>query len=139
MVPSFEQIILDVCRNHFTGIEAIYLFGSHAKGEEGPNSDMDIALVFEHQRAKELGDLMLSDAALELARSLGCHVDMINLRLASTVFQYQVITTGKLLYSSEVINPYVFEGLIVSLYQKLKEERTLIEKSIQTSGEVYAQ
>ena len=134
-----EPQILETCLRHFAGLEAIYLFGSFGQGEAGASSDLDLGLMFDHQSAKALGNLSLSDAALELSRVTGLEVDLVNLRGVSTLFQHQIITTGKLLYQAPGSDPFAFEGLVLSLYQKLKEERAPIEKAIRQSGEVYAQ
>jgi len=130
MVHSTEQVILEICQRHYGEVEAVYLFGSHARGEADPNSDLDLAILFDYEQAQAVGELSLSEAALELARVVGCSVDLVNLRQVSTVFQYQIITTGKLLFAGPGSTPYIFEGLVVSLYQKLLAERLRTDELI---------
>ncbi len=138
MVHSFNQEIVESCKRHFPNLEAVYLFGSEADEQAGPNSDLDIALLLSHGEAQKFGNLALSDAMLEMQSSFDKKVDLINLREVSTVFQYQVITTGVVLFSQTLEDLFSFEGLVVSMYQKLKEERALIEQDIKTTGEIYA-
>lgn len=71
----------------------IYLFGSYAKGTEHASSDINIAYM---------SDVVLSDyerfmLAEELASELNKDVDLVDLKLATTVFQTQIIATGKLI------------------------------------------
>lgn len=70
---------------------AIHAFGSRIQGHARPDSDLDLAVLVEGY----VPPLSLFDLAGELADLAGCSVDLLDLRAASTVMQYQIITTGE--------------------------------------------
>jgi predicted nucleotidyltransferase len=117
--------------------QAIYLFGSAAAGRLRDDSDVDVAVLLPHARAKELGGLALSDLAFDLMKALRRDVDLINLRLASTVLQKQVIENGIVLFCADEYAQDEFEMLTISFYQKLNEERAGILQSLKESRGVY--
>jgi predicted nucleotidyltransferase len=110
--------------------QAIYLFGSAAAGRMRNDSDVDVAVLLPHVRAKALGSLALSDLAFDLMKTLRRDVDLINLRLVSTVLQKQVIENGIVLFCADEYARDEFEMLTISFYQKLNEERAGILKSL---------
>jgi predicted nucleotidyltransferase len=117
--------------------QAIYLFGSAAAGRIRDDSDVDVAVLLPHERAKEVGSLALSDLAFDLMKALRRDVDLINLRLASTVLQKQVIENGIVLFCADEYAQDEFEMLTISFYQKLNEERAGILQSLKESRGVY--
>jgi predicted nucleotidyltransferase len=117
--------------------QAIYLFGSAAAGRLRDDSDVDVAVLLPHARAKEVGSLALSDLAFDLMKALRRDVDLINLRLASTVLQKQVIENGIVLFCADEYAQDEFEMLTISFYQKLNEERAGILQSLKESRGVY--
>lgn len=77
----------EVCRRY--GIARLFLFGSVARGEEGPDSDID--LLYELRPGARLG-WEVDDLADELAGLFGRAVDLvsrrsINPRLRSTILR----------------------------------------------------
>lgn len=117
--------------------QAIYLFGSAAKGRMRDDSDVDVAVLLPHVRAKELGSLALSDLAFDLMKALRRDVDLVNLRLVSTVLQKQVIENGIVLFCANDYAREEFEMLTISFYQKLNEERAGILQSLKEDRGVY--
>ncbi|MCI5145630.1 MAG: nucleotidyltransferase domain-containing protein, partial [Candidatus Electrothrix sp. AR3] len=117
------QIIVAAVLRHYPAVQAVYLFGSLASGEEWPDSDADIGLLLPIQEAKEQSSLLLSSCAMDLADLLRREVDLLNLRRVSTVMQHQVVTTGQLLHYGDQYAKDEFEMLTLSFYQKLNEER----------------
>jgi predicted nucleotidyltransferase len=67
-----------------------YICWTWGTDEERPDSDVDIAVLLPPMRAKEIGSLVASDLQLALLASVKKEVDLINLRLVSTVFQKQL-------------------------------------------------
>lgn len=55
------------------GVAALYLFGSHARGEAGPDSDID--LFVDKDRSRKFGFDEFMDAYLLLEQRLGGNVD----------------------------------------------------------------
>ena len=51
---------LKLVRKNYTGFEKAFLFGSYAKGNSNPDSDIDIALIFEKLKDDERFDMQVS-------------------------------------------------------------------------------
>lgn len=117
--------------------QAIYLFGSAAAGRLRDDSDVDVAVLLPHVRAKELGSLALSDLAFDLMKALRRDVDLVNLRQVSTVLQIEVMAHGIVLYCADEHALAEFEMLTLSFYQKLNEERADILQSFKEGKPVY--
>jgi predicted nucleotidyltransferase len=97
---------------------AIYAFGSQVQGTAGPQSNLDLAVLV----AGYADPLTLWDVAGTLADIAGCPVDLLDLRAASTVMQYQVITTGQRLWSVGLAAG-LFETYVLSEKTALDEAR----------------
>jgi len=79
-------------------VKLIYLFGSMVTGQQHENSDLDIAIL----PAPALDNLERWQIAQDLACEFDINVDLVDLNVASTVLCQQVITTGELLWGSQV-------------------------------------
>jgi hypothetical protein len=78
------------------GIACAYLFGSAARGEAGPRSDLDIALLFDTPPpATLLGPL--SRIRAELEALTGRAVDLIDLHRAPPDLVHRILRDGVLL------------------------------------------
>lgn len=111
----------------------IYIFDSFAKGTSNKDSDIDIA-YFSEIKLDNYDRFML---AQELAVILNKNVDLIDLSQATTVFQTQIVSTGKVIYCNDDNLRMNFEMLTLKMYAKLNEERKEILERIYESGEVY--
>ncbi len=118
--------------------QAIYLFGSYGTENEWPNSDVDMAVLLPHDDAKRVGCLALSVTHLDLEHLLGRDVDLVNLRLASTVFQKEVIMAERRIFCADTYAANEFEMLVLSFYQKLNEERAEVLAEGLRSGRFYS-
>lgn len=136
---SDEQIatLFEIIRRDFPSTQAIYLFGSYAHGTQHAESDVDVAVLLPVREARVAGDLRLSDTALALSRHARRDVDLVNLRLVSTVFQNQIIHTGRLIYSGDEPARREFEMLTLSFYMKLNEERADILRQFRETRRAY--
>ena len=130
--------IIQTITDHFPNVQAIYLFGSYAAGEQRADSDMDIAILLPHDEAKQSKDLSFSDLKFRLSDIAKADVDLINLRLVSTVFQNEIINTGKRIYCADEFAADEFEALTLSFYQKLNEERAEILRDFFQTNRAYA-
>ena len=137
MNGAIEALIIDTVLAHYPEVQGIYLFGSYATGDEWPDSDMDVALLFPHEQAKKIQDLILSQCRIELETKLNKEVDLLNGRRVSTVFQKEIIR-GKLIHCADQYAVDEFEMLVVSYYQKLNEERRGILVSFHRTGRAYS-
>lgn len=111
---------------------AIYAFGSRVLGTAGPDSDLDLAVLV----AGYAEPLVLFDLAGELADTAGCEVDLLDLRAASTVMQYQIITTGQRWWARDA-QAALFEAAVLSEKTELDTARADLLRDIQQRGRVY--
>lgn len=123
---------LETLRQRWPELLAVYLFGSVASGQAGPDSDVDLAVLLPGQADA----LALWDEAQTLAGMLGRSVDLLDLRAASTVMQYQVITTGQRLWARDA-QAALYESFILSEKTALDAARTELLQDIEQSGRVY--
>lgn len=129
--------IVEVIRRHHPDVQAVYLFGTYGTQDEWPDSDVDVAVLLPAPSAKKVGSLALGACASELGSLLGKQLDLINLRCADTVFQSEVLNTAREIYVGDRKAAAEFTLLIMSLYQKLTEERAGIVRQIMRTGRVY--
>ncbi len=80
-----------------------------------------------------LGALFCFDLSQKVARLINKDVDLVDLRNASTVFSFQILSTGKRVYCSFEKKCEAYESLIYSDYVRLNDERKhIIQDIIQT-------
>lgn len=113
--PHFDFVlapngpVLTAILERFPHALAVYAFGSQIQGTAGPESDQDLAvLVAAYADPVQRGEL-----AGSLADVVGCRVDLLDLRAASSVMQYQVITKGCRLWVKG-IDADLFESFFLS-------------------------
>jgi predicted nucleotidyltransferase len=111
----------------------IYAFGSQVHGTANMDSDLDLAVLV----AGYADALTLWDLAGSLAEMVGSHVDLLDLRAASTVMQYQVITTGERLWSVG-LQAGLFECYVLSEKTDLDRARAPLLADILSTGKIYA-
>ena len=99
---------------------------------------MDIAVLLPPEQAAQQPQLMLTSCHYEMADALGNPFDLLNARKVSTVFQKEIIASGRLIYCADDDVVAEFESLTLSLYQKLNEERKAILESFDETGRAYA-
>lgn len=125
---------MDLLKTSLPALLAIYAFGSRVHGETSPSSDLDLAVLV----AGYAEPLMLFDLAGTLADVAGYPVDLLDLRAASTVMQYQVITTGECWWRKDV-QAAVYEAAILSEKTELDTARAGLLSDIGKSGVIYGQ
>lgn len=131
-----EAKIIDVIVRHCPDVQAIYLFGSSGTEYERPESDIDLAVLLPHPSAKAAGNPALRECHSALVDLLDRPVDLVNLRTVNTVFQHQVIQTGRRIFNAHPTASDTFEMLTLSYYQKLQEERASIVAEIVQSKRI---
>ncbi|WP_373975521.1 nucleotidyltransferase domain-containing protein [Chitinibacter sp. SCUT-21] len=124
--------ILAQLQSAFPNLLAVYLFGSFAKGENDAQSDVDLAVLL----AGHSDPVALWQIGQNVAASINRDVDLIDLRQASTVMQYQIITQGQRLWALDS-QAAIFESFILSEKTNLDTARSGILKDIQQRGSVY--
>ncbi len=132
-----KNMLVAAIRQCFPTVQGIYLFGSFATASANAASDVDIAVLLPHQIAKQHRNLYLSELHLTLEKQLERSVDLVNLRLVSTVLQQQVIEHGQVLDCQDQYALAEFEMLTCSFYQKLNEERKEILQDFWETARAY--
>jgi predicted nucleotidyltransferase len=125
--------ITQYLKSSVDGLDIIYQFGSQVAGPLHKDSDLDIAIKC--KSAINIKDIWALSS--ELADLANCHVDLIDLSVASTVMRLQVVDKGICLYESDKKKTTTFEDFVYSDYVRLNEEREGILKDIATRGTVY--
>jgi len=133
-----ERTIIEVVLEHHREVQAVYLFGSYGTGEEWPQSDVDIAVLLPPATAKSLGFFDLINTQTALASGLHKSVDLVNLRRVSTVLQKEVVMADRRIHTPDEHAADEFEMLVLSLYQKLNQERAEVLSEGLRSGRFYA-
>lgn len=128
---SNEQIVTAL-QTQLPDLLAVYVFGSQAQGTAGPASDLDLAVLV----AGMAEPVHLWELAQTLAGLSGCEVDLLDLRAASTVMQYQIITTGTRLWEKNA-QAAIFESVILSEKTELDTARAALLADVQREGTVY--
>jgi len=111
---------------------AVYAFGSQVHGNANAESDLDLAVLLPGYAAP----LKLWELASQLSDAVDCPVDLLDLRAASTVMQYQVLTQGRKLWSIEPVTG-LFEAFVLSEHTQLGEARAALLADIAKNGRVY--
>lgn len=124
--------VLTYLRANLPGLLAVYAFGSQVRGEAHAHSDLDLAALVEGR----IDPLQLWHLSGELADIVKVPVDLLDLRAASTVMQYQVITTGRRLWSKDG-QAGIFESYILSEKTALDCARAELLVDIYKDGTVY--
>lgn len=133
-----NDLIVRIILEHYPTAQAIYLFGTYGTPDEWPDSDVDIAVLLPHEQARRQPRLMLTPCHYALADALERSVDLLNAREVSTVFQKEIIESGRPLYCADDEALAAFEMLTLSHYQKLNEERKEIIEAFEETGKAYA-
>jgi uncharacterized protein len=111
---------------------AIYAFGSRIQGNARPDSDLDLAILVAGY-AQPLALWTLADEVAEIA---GCSIDLLDLRAASTVMQYQIITNGQR-WRARDAQAALFEAAVLSEKTALDTARAGVLIDIQKEGTIY--
>lgn len=126
-----QHIILKRVQDCLPDLLALNAFGSRIQGHASADSDLDLAVL-----VAGYADPLLFDLAGELADVAGCAVDLLDLRAASTVMQYQILTTGVRWWQKDS-QAALFEAAILSEKTALDEARSALIDDIQQRGSVY--
>jgi uncharacterized protein len=124
--------LVQVVQARLPNVLAVYGFGSRVQNTANAHSDLDVAVLV----AGYADALVLWALAGELAELAGCAVDLLDLRAASTVMQYQVIHTGQRWWAKDA-QAALFEAAILSEKTELDTARAGLLADIQASGRVY--
>jgi predicted nucleotidyltransferase len=123
-LPADIRARLDRVAERYSGdsrVVAVYLFGSFARGEEGPLSDVDLAMLLDRRTPRaDLASLTLSYLA-ELNSILGTdEVGFVVLNTAPLTLRHEIIRTGKVLVDNDPEARLDFEVRTEDLYMDFR-------------------
>lgn len=116
--PTKELVIQEVAKVFFN-LLALYAFGSRIQGTANAQSDLDLAVLVEGYA----DPVQLFELSNKLADQLGYEVDLLDMRAASTVMQYQIISTGERWWVKDALQVGLFETMVLSEKTNLDEAR----------------
>ena len=94
-----------------------YLFGSVARGEAGPTSDLDVAVYFDEAMDRAMWANAAAELSADLMAELGTDdVDVVTLNAAGPLLYHRVLRDGERLLSRDLAATTRREGRALSLY-----------------------
>jgi uncharacterized protein len=136
-VSDINQGAIQLITQALPNVLAIYVFGSRVGDNSMPESDLDMAVLV----AGYANTVTLWNLAMEIANSINCDVDLLDMRAASTVMQYQILSTGLRIWQSDepevALNVGLYECAMLSEMTTLNEARAGLIADIQESGSIY--
>jgi uncharacterized protein len=116
-----KQAALRAALEQEPGIRLAYLFGSVARGDDGPNSDVDVAVWL----ADEVGLVELGALSERLSAAVGGRVDIVDLRSAPPLLCWQVVTDGEPLLVRDALLRFDYEMSSVRRYEDTRPLRSM--------------
>lgn len=127
-----QSAILAHLRQHLPTLLGVYAFGSQVQGTATAESDLDLAVLVEGYA----DPVQLWELASELEDIAGCPVDLLDLRAASTVMQYQILMFGVDWWEKDV-RAGLFVAAMLSEKMYLNEARADLLADIARDGRIY--
>ncbi|PUE50488.1 DNA polymerase subunit beta [Limnohabitans sp. 2KL-1] len=130
-----KDALITLLQQRLPGLLAVYAFGSRIQNQgqsARSDSDLDLAVLLEGY-----GDpVTLFGLSGPLADIAGCPVDLLDIRAASTVMQYQILTLGTAWWRKDV-RAGLFEAAMLSEKMALNEARSGLIGDVTQRGSVY--
>lgn len=102
-------------------IDALYLYGSHAKGEAHEASDIDLAVIFANKEENPLQRRLRPEMlALDWVNTLGLTEDqlsVLDMESSNIPLTMSVLQTGKLLLNKDIGHEMMVSGKIMSQWE----------------------
>jgi predicted nucleotidyltransferase len=127
-----QEALVAQLRRRLPNLLAVYAFGSRIQGTASADSDLDLAVLV----AGYAPPLELWALSGELADIAGCNVDLLDFRAASTVMQYQILTTGERWWAADA-QAALYEAAVLSEKVELDAARAGLIADIEQRGRVY--
>ncbi len=113
--------------------EVIILFGSYARGEQRPDSDVDLAI----KSPKEISKKEIFELTQELEQLLKKDIDLIDLNAISDSFRYEILMNGQVIYCEDSYKFDLYKLDMFREYLELNESRKDIINNIKKGGTIY--
>ena len=123
---GLRKALVEVVRRRVPDIDAIYLFGSVARGRTRPGSDVDVALLLPPGRKLLPDELLAMMAELEGLTHRAVDLSVLNTQ-TQLVHAKEVVTTGVCLFARSEERIRAFEMQVLSQYARFLEDRAPVE------------
>ena len=109
---------------------AIYVYGSFARGDQWPSSDVDLAVLL--PAGRQIEDLLglMSEISSRTQRD----VDLVDLRKVGDVLRGEVLEDGRTLFISQPDAVLAWEASAMSRYARHREETRDILEDFRRTG-----
>lgn len=108
------------------GLDALVLFGSQTTGAARPDSDLDLAALFQRRPT----EIDLLEAASDVESIVGRAVDLVDLAVASPILAMQIQRTGRCLFGAESPALARFQAALPGRYEDLRRVRAEAEAAL---------
>ena len=108
-------------------IFGVWLYGSHARGEATPRSDLDLAVLAD----RRLDPLAVGMAATRLEGIAGTRVDLVDLRAASGLLRVMATHEGRLLAAPNRFEADLFSTHALSDHAAFGPNRRMCTEAMQ--------
>jgi len=109
---------------------AIYVYGSFARGDEWPDSDVDLAVLLPPLRV--IADPL--ELIARISTRIGREVDVVDLRRSSDLLRREVLESGRALFVSDPERVLDWESTALSRYARHREEIAGILRDFEDTG-----
>jgi len=127
--------VLALVQQRLPTLMAAYAFGSHIKDAgqyANAQSDLDLAVLVEGYA----DPVLLFELSGDLADITKCHVDLLDIRAASTVMQNQILTQGQRLWAKDV-RAALFEAAMLNEKIYFDQSRERLVHDVMERGSIY--
>jgi uncharacterized protein len=115
-------------------LEAVYLFGTAARGQVRADSDIDLAVLAGTVIPPEVRFALEQQCAVMLRRD----VDLVDLHHCPLTLAAHAVGEGRRLFHAHDFNAAAFENSVLSRYCAFNEERRPLLEAIRQRGAIHA-
>ena len=122
-IDAIKNILNNYFQKH-PEVEVAYIFGSVAQGNPNALSDVDIAIIIDHQQINEeaYGYGYRAEILADLIKLLKTnHIDLIILNEANTLLKHRVLYFGKVIYTKNERKRIEFQTNTINKYNDFKQ------------------
>ncbi|MFN2341139.1 MAG: nucleotidyltransferase domain-containing protein [Halanaerobium sp.] len=114
MENKIKEKIIGIAKK-YNYVQAVYLFGSQARGQEKEDSDIDIAVLLENNYTEKSGEIKVQLYEELIKKGLD-KIDLVILNKASALLKYEVVKENYLLYKKEDFDAASYQSLAIRKY-----------------------
>lgn len=134
MTQSEREAIFDAAREAVLAVSpevwAVYVYGSFARGENWPDSDLDIAVLLPPEQ--RIPDILALTG--NISERVHRDVDVVDLRRVGDVLRREVLENGRALFESDSDKVLAWEASAMSRYAHYREEVRGILEDFRRTG-----